>query len=73
MRELYWHPHASEWLYFLSGKCRMDLFGSHGRYRTEDFGPGDAGYIPQGFGHYLENTGDTTSRILITFDSGDYQ
>jgi oxalate decarboxylase len=73
LRELHWHPHANEWLYFISGNARIGLFGSHGRYRAEDFGPGDAGYIPQGFGHYIENTGDSTSRILITFDSGDYQ
>jgi oxalate decarboxylase len=73
LRELHWHPHANEWLYFISGKARVGLFGSHGRYRAEDFATGDAGYIPQGFGHYIENTGDTTSRILIAFDSGDYQ
>ena len=51
----------------------MGLFGSHGRYRSEDFGPGDAGYIPRGFGHYLENIGEGNCRVLITFDSGDYQ
>jgi oxalate decarboxylase len=73
LRELHWHPHANEWLYFISGKARMGLFGSHGRYRSEDFSTGDAGYIPQGFGHYIENTGETTCRILIAFDSGDYQ
>jgi oxalate decarboxylase len=73
LRELHWHPHANEWLYFISGKCRMGLFGSHGRHRIEEFTPGDAGYIPQGFGHYLENIGDTPSRILIAFDSGEYQ
>jgi oxalate decarboxylase len=73
LRELHWHPHANEWLYFISGKARMGLFGSHGRYRAEDFGQGDAGYIPQGFGHYIENTGDTPCRILIAFDKGDYE
>ncbi|HEX5270395.1 MAG TPA: cupin domain-containing protein [Gemmataceae bacterium] len=73
LRELHWHPHANEWLYFVSGGARMGLFGSHGRYRAEDFGPGDAGYIPRGFGHYIENTGDTTCRVLVAFDSGEYQ
>jgi oxalate decarboxylase/phosphoglucose isomerase-like protein (cupin superfamily) len=58
LRELHWHPHANEWLYFVSGKARMGLFGSHGRHRIEEFDTGDAGYIPQGFGHYIENTGD---------------
>ena len=73
LRELHWHPHANEWLYFISGNARMGLFGSHGRHRIEEFSAGDAGYIPQGFGHYIENTGDTSCRILIVFDSGDYQ
>ncbi len=73
VRELHWHPNANEWLYFISGKARMGLFGSHGRYRIEEFSPGDAGYIPQGFGHYIENHGDTTCRALVTFDKGEYE
>src|SRR5262249_20131420 len=73
LREMHWHPHANEWLYVVRGKLRMGLFGSHGRYRTEDFGPGDAGYVPQGFGHYIENVGDSTARVVVTFDSGEYQ
>jgi oxalate decarboxylase len=73
LRELHWHPNANEWLYLVSGQIRIGLFGSHGRYRIEDFGPGDAGYIPQGFGHYIENAGNTPARILITFDKGEYE
>src|SRR5262249_59796507 len=59
LRELHWHPNANEWLYLISGQVRVGLFGSHGRYRIEDFRPGDAGYIPLGFGHYIENAGAT--------------
>jgi oxalate decarboxylase len=73
LRELHWHPHANEWFYFISGHARVGLFGSHGRYRAEEFGTGDAGYIPQGFGHFIESSSDTGSRILIAFDSGEYQ
>jgi oxalate decarboxylase len=73
IREPHWHPHANEWLYYIAGRARMTLFGSGGRARTEEFGPGDAGYIPQGFGHYIENVGDVPCRILVAFDSGDYQ
>ena len=36
----------------------MTLFGSHGRYRTETLQKGDVGYIPQGYGHSIENIGD---------------
>jgi oxalate decarboxylase len=73
LREPHWHPHANEWFYLVSGQARAGMFGSHGRYRAEDFNAGDVGYIPQGFGHYLENTGDTTCRFLVTFDKGEYE
>jgi oxalate decarboxylase len=73
MRELHWHPHANEWQYLIRGKVRITAFGSRGQARTEEFSPGDAGYIPQGFGHAIENHGDKPARLLIAFDSGDYQ
>jgi oxalate decarboxylase len=30
-------------------------------------------YIPQGFGHSIENIGEDKARILIVFNSGHYQ
>ena len=73
LRELHWHPNASEWQYVLSGAFRVTLFGSHGRWREETLGQGDVGYIPQGFGHSIENVGAGKARILIVFNSGHYQ
>jgi oxalate decarboxylase len=73
VREPHWHPHANEWLYVIRGTIRMGLFGSGGRARDEDFGPGDAGYVPQGFGHYIDNIGNERCRVLVAFDSGEYQ
>jgi hypothetical protein len=61
LREVHWHPNAAEWQYYLKGNARMTVFGSHGRARTDDFVAGDVGYVPQGYGHYIENTGATTS------------
>ena len=49
------------------------MFGSHGRFRTELLHTGDAGYIPQGYGHSIENAGSEQSRILIAFNSGIYE
>jgi oxalate decarboxylase len=31
---------------------------------------GDFGYIPQGYGHSIENVGDKKCRVLIVFNSG---
>ena len=73
LRELHWHPNASEWQYVLSGDFSVTLFGSHGRWREETLSKGDVGYIPQGFGHSIENIGREKARILIVFNSGHYQ
>ena len=73
MRELHWHPNAAEWQYYLRGRCRMTVFGSHGRARTDEFQAGDVGYVPQGYGHYLQNIGNEDLEILLVFNSGLYQ
>jgi oxalate decarboxylase len=73
LRELHWHPNADEWQYVLNGKISMAMFGSHGRYRSETLEQGDVGYIPQGYGHSIENVGDGACRILIGFNSGTYE
>lgn len=72
MRELHWHPTADEWNYVLEGELSVTLFGSHGRYRVEQLETGDVGYIPQGYGHSIENVGEATARILIGLNSGEY-
>ena len=73
LRELHWHPTADEWQYVLEGKVSVTMFGSGGRYRTETLEKGDVGYIPQGYGHSLENVGDKPCRILIGFNTGVYE
>ncbi len=73
LRELHWHPHADEWQYFVRGKARIGVFGSHGRVKTEEFGPGNVGFVLQGYGHYIEQIGDEPTELLILFNSGEYQ
>ena len=51
----------------------VTMFGSHGRYRTETMAKGDVGYIPQGYGHSIENVGDKSCRVLIGFNTGIYE
>lgn len=72
LRELHWHPTADEWHYVIEGNVSVSMFGSHGRYATEQLEKGDVGYIPQGYGHSIENIGNTKSRLLIGFNTGDY-
>jgi oxalate decarboxylase len=72
LRELHWHPTSSEWQYVVSGNISVTLFGSHGRYRTEVLEAGDVGYIPQGYGHSIENIGTGPCRVLLGFNTGIY-
>ncbi|WP_165071057.1 cupin domain-containing protein [Paludisphaera rhizosphaerae] len=73
LRELHWHPTADEWQYVIEGDVSVTMFGSHGRYRTETLSKGDVGYIPQGYGHSVENVGDKPCRLLIGFNTGVYE
>jgi oxalate decarboxylase len=73
LRELHWHPHADEWQYYIRGRARVGIFGSHGRTKTEEFGPGQIAFIPQGYGHYVESLGPEPAEVLILFNSGVYQ
>jgi oxalate decarboxylase len=72
-RELHWHPNSDEWQYVVSGRFEVTLFGSHGRFRTEILEAGDVAYIPQGYGHSIENIGRETGRMLIGLNSGHYE
>jgi len=73
LREPHWHPNADEWQYYISGRARMTVFGSHGRVRTEEFNAGDVGYVPQGYGHYIENIGNEDVELLIALNNGTYE
>jgi oxalate decarboxylase len=73
LRELHWHPTADEWQYVIDGQVSVTMFGSHGRYRTETLDKGDVGYVPQGYGHSIENVGDKPCRVLIGFNTGVYE
>jgi oxalate decarboxylase len=73
LRELHWHPNADEWQYVIAGQAAVTMFGSHGRFRVETLDQGDVGYIPQGYGHSIENVGGKPCRVLIGFNSGIYE
>lgn len=73
IREMHWHPNADEWQYYIKGRARMTVFGSQGRKITREFGPGDVGYVPMGYGHYVESIGSEDCEMLAVFNTGDYQ
>lgn len=67
LRELHWHPNASEWQYYVKGSGRMTVFNSSEQSRTMDFNTNDVGFVPIVAGHYIENTGDTDLVFLEMF------
>ncbi len=69
MRELHWHPTASEWQFYIAGKGRMTVFFPVDNARTMDFNANDVGYVPASAPHYIENTGDTDLVLLETMPS----
>jgi oxalate decarboxylase len=73
LRELHWHPNADEWQYYISGRSEIGIFGANGKYRQDEFAPGDVAFINRGFGHYIRQIGNEPTRILVAFNSPDYQ
>ncbi|KAI0775248.1 oxalate decarboxylase [Trametes elegans] len=73
MRELHWHPTQDEWTYYLEGHGRVTLFASSSNARTFNYDAGDVGFVPASFGHYVENTGNSTLRFLEIFNTDRYQ
>jgi len=72
MREVHWHPNASEWQYYVSGKGRMTVFYPVDNARTMDFSANDVGYVPSNAPHYVENTGDTDLVVLELFAADEF-
>jgi oxalate decarboxylase len=72
LRELHWHPNASEWQYYLSGSARMTVFASTGNARTMNFNPNDVGFVPKVAGHFIENIGQEDLVFLELFKSATY-
>lgn len=73
IREMHWHPNADEWQFVMNGQGRVTIFGSHGRVKTMPYGPGMIALIKQGYGHFVENTGSETLRLLILFNAPTYE
>ena len=72
MREIHWHPNASEWQFWIAGKGRMTVFLPVDNARTADFNANDVGYVPSNAPHYMENTGDTDLVVLEMFASDQF-
>jgi oxalate decarboxylase len=67
VRELHWHLNAHELNYVLSGQGRMGIFSTDGTGSTFDLQPGSITFVPEGYTHYIQNTGDDDLHIILAF------
>jgi oxalate decarboxylase len=73
LRQMHWHPNADEWQYYIKGKGRMGVFNTGPNVLTMDFNPGDIGYVPRNYGHYVQNVGDTDLQFFAVFRTPNYE
>ena len=73
LRQMHWHPNADEWQYYIKGKARMGVFNTGPNVVTMDFNPGDIGYAPRNFGHYVQNVGDTDLQFFAVFRTPEFK
>ncbi|MEP9376545.1 cupin domain-containing protein [Aquabacter sp. CN5-332] len=73
MREMHWHPNADEWQYYIAGQASMTVFNTGPKAVTQDFRPGDIGYVQKSLGHFIRNTGNTDLVFLEVFRAPQFQ
>ena len=73
LRQMHWHPNADEWQYYIKGKARMGVFNTGPNAVTMDFNPGDIGYVPRNYGHYVQNIGDTDMQFFAVFRTSKFE
>lgn len=64
-REPHWHPNSDEWLFVMSGQVQMTIVNGKGEASRFTCGPEEVAFTPQGFGHYVENVGDSDADLML--------
>ena len=65
----HWHPDAAELDYVLSGTAQIGLAFPGGEWTTFPLTPGQIAILPQGWFHYIQNTGNDTLQKLVIFSN----
>lgn len=71
-REPHWHPNSDEWLFVMSGRIRMTIVNGKGEASRFDCGPEDVAFTPQGFGHYVENIGESEAYVMVIHNHAEF-
>lgn len=65
----HWHPDAAELDYCLEGAAVISIGSPTGDFVRVELTPGMISVIPQGWFHYIANTGDGPMRMLVIFNN----
>lgn len=68
VREPHWHPNAGELNYLISGTARITLLSPHEVVDTFDLKAGDLSFMPRGYFHHIENTGEDKAHFAVFFN-----
>ena len=69
LREPHWHPNAWEMDYCVAGKGELGVVTPSGEQRAQVLSPGDIGFIPQGWAHYIRNVGPDDMKFVVVFNN----
>ncbi len=69
LREPHWHPNAWEMDYCVEGEGELGVVTPDGDQRIQTLSPGDIGFIPQGWAHYIRNPGPGTMKFVVVFNN----
>lgn len=65
VREPHTHPNAHQLDYCISGEGRVGIVGPEDETQYLDLKAGDISFVPQGFLHWIENTGSEPLSFLV--------
>jgi oxalate decarboxylase/phosphoglucose isomerase-like protein (cupin superfamily) len=67
IREPHVCPNAARINYVIAGDGRVGILGPGGEKQVIDVIPGNVTFVPQGYVHWIENTGDELLKYLTAF------
>src|SRR5271170_4731962 len=67
VREPHWHPNANELTYCVRGEALVTIFSNGSFHDTFAIGAGEMFFVPSGYLHHFENTGNAEAEFIIAF------
>ena len=67
VREPHWHPNANELTYCARGEALVTIFSNGSFHDTFAISAGEMFFVPSGYLHHFENTGNTEAEFIIAF------